>query len=328
MPTNLPPQYYEAEERYRAANDPDERIELLQELISTVPKHKGTDKLRADLRRKLSNLRSSAKAGKRAARHESPYRIDREGAGQVVLCGPANTGKSSLLRALTNAEPEVAPYPFSTWGPTPGMAAYENVQVQLIDTPALDRDYIEPDHLDLIRRADMLLLVVDLQEFPLEQVEWTVSFLEEHGIHPEEAEDTPQGRRPGRHLPVLIVVNKVDDERFDEDYEVFCELLDGAWQTLPISSKTGRNLEMLRRALFEGLEIVRVYSKAPGREPDLGEPFVLPIGSDVETFAAHVHQDFVKNLKSARIWGSGEFEGQMVSRDHVLQDGDIVELKA
>lgn len=326
MPTNLPPQYYDVEEKFRAASDPQEKIEFLQELIGTVPKHKGTDKLRADLRRKLSNLRDSAKSGKKAARHESPYRIDREGAGQVVICGPANTGKSSLLRAVTNAEPEVEPYPFSTWGPTPGMIAIDNVQVQLIDTPALDRDYIEPDHIDLIRRSDLALIVLDIQDFPIEQLQWTMSFLAERGIVPEGYEGTEgRGRRT---LPFVVAVNKVDDESHDEDYEVFCQLLEEDWETVPISAETSRNLDALRWSLFGGLKIMRVYSKAPGREADLEEPFVLPLGSDVETFAAHVHQDFVANLKSARIWGSGEFEGQMVSRDHVLQDGDIVELKA
>lgn len=327
MPTNLPPQYYDAEEEFRAATDPQEKIRLLEELISTVPKHKGTDKLRADLRRKLSRMRASERAGPKAARHESPYRVEREGAGQGVVCGPANTGKSSLVRALTNAEPDVEPYPFSTWGPTPGMVKIENIQVQLIDTPALDRDFVEPDHIDLIRRADLAVVVLDIQGFPLEQLEWTASFLAEHRIVPEGPEGPASVDGRATRLPFLIVVNKVDGPAQDEDFEVFQQLLDAPWRCVPASAQTGRNLEEIRWSIFESLDIIRVYSKAPGREPDLQEPFVLPQGSTVEAFAGRVHQDFVKKLKSARIWGSGEFEGQLVARDHLLKDGDVVELK-
>ncbi len=328
MPTNLPPEYYEVEERYRAARDQDEKIRLLDELISTVPKHKGTDKLRADLRRKLSKLRESSRSKAKVSRHESPYQIDPEGAGQVPLVGPANTGKSSLVNALTNAEPEIAPYPFSTWGPTPGMVEIENIQVQLIDTPAIDRDFVEPDHIDLFRRADLLLIVVDIQDFPLEQLEATREFLVDRKIVPENLADEVSSHRGSVVRPVVVAVNKVDDEEVEEDFAVLMDLIEEPWTLVPVSAQSGHNLDRLEGALYEGLEIIRVYSKAPGSEPDLSAPFVLSKGSTVESFAARVHKDFVKNLKSARIWGSGEFEGQLVSRDHVLEDGDVIELRA
>lgn len=328
MPTNLPPEYYDAEERYREAKDLDEKIRRLDELISTVPKHKGTDKLRADLRRKLSKLRESSQSKAKVSRHESPYHIDPEGAGQVPLVGPANTGKSSLVNALTNAEPEIAPYPFSTWGPTPGMVQIENVQVQLIDTPAIDRDFIEPDHVDLFRRADLLLIVVDIQDFPLEQLEATRQFLIDRKIIPENLAEAVSSDRGSVVRPVIVAVNKVDDERVEEDFAVLMDLIEEPWVLIPVSARSGYNLDRLKGALYEGLDIIRVYSKAPGNEPDLSAPFVLSRGSTVESFAARVHKDFVQNLKSARIWGSGEFDGQMVSRDHVLEDGDVVELRA
>ncbi|MGC9359323.1 MAG: TGS domain-containing protein [Anaerolineae bacterium] len=78
--------------------------------------------------------------------------------------------------------------------------------------------------------------------------------------------------------------------------------------------------------MFERLGVIRVYSKAPGRPPDLDAPFTLEEGSTVADLAAKVHRDFYDQLKSARIWGKGVHDGQMVSRDHVLADGDIVEL--
>jgi ribosome-interacting GTPase 1 len=125
-----------------------------------------------------------------------------------------------------------------------------------------------------------------------------------------------------------VLANKNDDENSDENVEIFRALLEDDWPLLPVSATTGRNLERLRRVVFERLEIIRVYSKAPGREPDLSAPFILKQGSTVEEFAGKVHQDFFHKLKSARVWGSAAvYDGQMVRRDHVLHDGDVVELR-
>lgn len=327
MPTNLPPEYYEAEERFRTATTTEEKISRLEAMISTIPKHKGTDHLRADLRRKLSQLRSEAKKPKQISRYESAYHIDREGAGQVVLAGPPNTGKSSLLVALTNASPEVANFPFSTWDPTPGMMPVENVQIQMIDTPPLSREHVEPDMLDLIRRCDLLLLVIDLQAYPLEQLEDSVAFLEEQRIAPRHRRESYTEDVRYTFVPTLVLVNKCDDESWDEEYAVLCELLEEDWPMLPVAAENGRNLERFKWTVFERLQIIRVYSKPPNREADHDAPFVLKKGSTVQEFAGKVHKDFMQNLKSARIWGTGVFDGQMVSRDHVLHDGDVVELR-
>jgi len=184
MPTNLPPQYYDVEKKYRAATTPEEKTAALEEMLSTIPKHKGTDKLRADLRRKLSKLRDVSQARTSVGKRLTAYHIDREGAGQVVVIGPANTGKSSLVAACTNAEPEVAEYPYTTWDPTPGMMPFENIQIQLVDTPPLNRSFVESELLDLIRKSDLILLVVDLQTDPVQQLEDTIAFLQKHRIVP------------------------------------------------------------------------------------------------------------------------------------------------
>lgn len=327
MPTNLPAEYYDAEERYRAAVTPEDKAARLEELLSTIPKHKGTDHLRADLRRKLSRLKSEAQSGKKGiSRHDSAFHVEREGAGQVVLVGPPNVGKSALVSALTNADPEVAPFPFTTWTPTPGMMLVGNVPIQLIDTPPLHADYVEPQLLDLIRRADLMLLVIDIQAEPLEQLDGVAALLAEHRIVPAHHRDS--GAERARCLPALVVVNKVDDESWDEEVAVLVELLGEEWPVIvPIAAVPERNLDSLRWALFDGLELMRVYAKPPNREADLNTPFVLKRGSTVESFAGKVHKDFLEQLRCARIWGAGVFDGQMVGRDHVLHDGDIVELR-
>jgi len=328
MPTNLPPDYYSVEKQYKAATDPAEKIELLEEMMAKIPKHKGTDHLRADLRRKLSKLKVAGGAKKGGTRQSSAYNIGKEGAGQIVIVGAPNAGKSSLVATQTNADPEVSPAPFSTWGPTPGMMAIDNIQVQLIDTPPLNTDHIEPDMFNLVRKCDLVMVMVDLQADPVQQLENSMEILTQQRIAPEHfAERFANDERRYFLKPCLVLANKCDDESDDEVYEIFRELLEGDCPTMPVSVQTGRNLDKMKQAIFEKLEIMRVYSQAPGEQAKLHLPFVLPIGSTVEEFAGKVHQDFAKNLKSARVWGkSAAFEGQTVSREHVLQDGDIVEL--
>jgi len=327
MPTNLPPDYFKVEKRYRAAKSTAEKIAYLQEMLSIIPKHKGTDKLRGDLRRRLSKLRTKPQSRKGVSKRDSAFRVDREGAGQVMVVGPANVGKSALVVTLTNATPEVAESPFTTWKPTPGMMPVEDIQIQLVDTPPLNRDYLESELLDLIRRSDLILLVVDLQTDPIQQLEDTIAILQEHRIVPNHLKDRFTEQRRLTFVPMLVLVNKNDDEDTDEDFEIFRELIEDELPLLPVSATTGRNLEQLKQAVFERLEIIRVYSKSPGKEPDLSAPFILKKGDTIAEFAGQVHQDFLEKMKTVRVWGSTVFEGQMVSRDYVLHDGDVVELR-
>ena len=335
MPTNLPPDYFAAEEKFRAARSVEEKIAYLDEMISIVPKHKGTDHLRADLRRRMSQLKSGESGAKSRGSHQgSPFHIDREGAGQIVLVGMPNVGKSALVKRLTHATPEVAPQPYTTWVPTPGMMPIENVQVQLIDTPPLNPDYVQAEMIDLIRRADLMLIVVDLQGFPLEQLDESSTILAEEHIIPDCLWDEmsndgqpPQSAPDLAPVPALVAVNKTDTDEQDEDYEVLQELIGDTWPMVPISAATGRHTDLFKRAIYQRLGIIRIYAKPPGREADLSSPFVMPEGGTVEQFAAKVHRDFVSQLKSARVWGVGVYDGQPVARDHVLHEGDIVELR-
>lgn len=327
MPTNLPAEYYNVEELFRAARTTEDKIRYLEEMLSTIPKHKGTDHLRADLRRKLSKLRESAETRKKGGRRVSPYVIEKEGAGRVVVVGPPNVGKSALVAALTNAAPDVADYPFTTQFPLPGMMPIDNIQVQLVDTPPLSPDFDEPQLLNLIRGADLMLLVVDLQTFPIEQLEESVTLLDEARIVPAHLYDPADETRRVTVIPLLVVASKVDDAAADADFEVLCELVGGGWPLIPFSAAEMRGADRLKWAVYDALNIIRIYAKPPGQSADLSAPFVLRKGGTVEEFAAAVHRDFVDNLKSARIWGTGVFDGQMVGRDHVLHDGDIVELR-
>jgi ribosome-interacting GTPase 1 len=242
----------------------------------------------------------------------------------VVVAGCANTGKSSLVRALTNAAPEVSEAPFTTWEPLPGMLRVAGVPVQLVDTPPLDAPFVEPELFQLIRRADLLLLVVDLRADPFQQVDETLARLAEHRIVPRAPGVEPEERQAA--VPVLVLANKCDDERAERDCQVFAELLERDLPILPVSASSGRNLDRLGAEIVARLNVIRVYAKPPGREPDLDAPFVVKAGSLLSDLGALIHKDFLKHLKFARVWGSAVHPGQMVAHDYVLQDGDVVEL--
>jgi small GTP-binding protein len=326
MPTNLPPEYFRAEQAFREAESTSAKIAALEEMMSTIPKHKGTDKLRAELRRKISKLKEEQQKKKGAGRHESEFHIDKEGAGRVVLIGFENTGKSSIVAALTHATPKISEAPFTTWQPTPGMMEIEDIQIQMIDTPPLSKEHSQPELFDLIRSADLILIVVDLQATPFQQLEDSMKLLNKHKIIPKQRESATVDDRKIQFIPVLVVVNKDDDDRFDEDFQVFKELLETELPLIPISTANNRNFEKFKNKIFESLKIIRIYSKPPGKEADLTKPFILKKGSAIEELAGKVHHDFQQKLKTARVWGKNVFDGQMVGRDHVLNDKDIVEL--
>ncbi|HSW56340.1 MAG TPA: GTPase [Ignavibacteriaceae bacterium] len=326
MPTNLPPEYFRAEQTFREAESSTAKISALEEMMSTIPKHKGTDKLRAELRRKISKLKDDQKKKKGAGKHESEFHIEKEGAGRAVLVGFENTGKSSLIEALTNAAPKISEAPFTTWLPLPGMMEIEDIQVQLVDTPALSKEHSQPELFDLIRSSDLILIVIDLQANSFQQLEDSITLLNEHKIIPKQWKEKTTDERRIEFIPALVIVNKDDDNNFDKDFQVFEELTETDLPMIPISVTNKRNFDKLESQIFDKLGIIRIYSKPPGKEPDLKKPFILKKGNTVEELAGKVHHDFVFNLKTARVWGSNVFNGQMVGRDHVLHDKDIVEL--
>jgi ribosome-interacting GTPase 1 len=334
MPANLTPQYLDAERRYRQATTPEEQLAALEEMMATIPKHKGTEHMRADIRRRMAKVRTEAARRRSAAKGPTWHHVPREGAGQIVLVGPPNAGKSRLLAALSNASPVVAPYPFSTRQPLPGMVPYENVQVQLVDLPPIAPETAEPWLFALIRQADAALLVADLGDDDLlAGLEQTLDLAGQYRTRlsapGREAAGGPQGPPPEEGaVRTLLVATKADAPDAETRLGILREMYGGRFPILDVSAETGAHLDLLRREMFQLLDVIRVYTKAPGQRPDLSAPFVLPRGATVQDAAAAIHKDFVERLKYARIWGSRTFDGQMVQREHVLEDGDVIELHA
>jgi hypothetical protein len=323
MPANLPPQYYGAEKRYRLAKEPDEKIAALRAMLAIMPKHKGTDKLHADLRRKIAKFSQEAERKYATARRTGFY-INPEGAGQVMLVGPANSGKSQLLAALTDALPEIAEYPFTTQTPIPGMMKFEDIQIQLIDTPPIGHKDVRILLANPLRNADLIAIVIDLSLEPISQVEATLQGLREARIEPlmDDAKQASLGSYPRK---MVIVGNKNDLAGSNRNCGIVRSRYAGSFPVLPISAKEGNGLDEFRRAVYHELSIIRVYTKTPGAKADMADPMILEKEVTVEEAAESLHKDFRENLKYAVIWGSGKYDGQRVSKGHILQDGDIVE---
>ncbi len=325
MPANLPPTYHAAEDRFRAAVTPEEKIAALEEMLRLVPKHKGTERLQGDLKSRLAKLRRQPrkKAGARGFSHHIP----KEGAGQVALAGPPNGGKSALVAELTHAHPAVAEYPLTTREATPGMMPFEDVAIQLLDLPPICDEHVELWVYDSLRTADLLWLVV-AAESSLEGVEVVERLLAAKVIAlVPVGEETAEDRRPGwTSQKTLLVVTGLDRPGAREDLEILDPLLERPWPTVGVSSVSGEGLAELARRTFEALEVIRVYSKHPGRPADRDAPFTLAAGATIADLARAVHQDLAAHFKFARIWGPHVFDGQRVPASHALEEGDVVEI--
>lgn len=328
MPANLTPQYLKAEERYKQAKTDPEKLLALEEMLATIPKHKGTEKLQADIKHRISRLHKESQQKKGVHHRESDFYVIKEGAGQVVILGPPNAGKSRLLAALTSAHAEVAPYPYTTQKILPGMMPFENIQIQLVDTPAISAEFFETELSSLIRNADGILLLCDLSEQNCSaQLEEVRSQLEK--VHIRLGGDHHGQPEEGFvYKKTLLVGNKIDTGGSELILAKIEQSYSGKFPPMKISAAKGENLEELKRNIFELLDVIRVYTKEPGKEADLADPVILKKGSKLLDAALHIHKDFAQKLKYARVWGKGKYQGQMIGKDDKLNDGDIVEFHA
>jgi ribosome-interacting GTPase 1 len=325
VPANLPPDYKKAEEWFRSAQSNEEKILALEQMLSVMPKHKGTDGLKADLRRKLSSLKEAATQQKKGGKHVDVFHVPRTGAGQVVLLGLPNTGKSSLLAALTNARVVVADFPFATHAPVPGMVKYEDVQIQLVDMPPITADFVAPGQVGTYRNGDIIAVVIDLSQDIEEQALVLLDFLESRSLLLDDK--TPavdeQGNALGRKA--ACICTKADIAPAGA-FELAGKSLDKPMEFLRVSTQTAEGLDKFAELMFRMLNIIRVYAKPPGKPADMEAPFTLPAGATIQDMAAVIHRELAEKLKSARIWGTDVYPGQSVHLTHVLHDKDVVEL--
>jgi ribosome-interacting GTPase 1 len=338
MPTNVTPEYKKAEEAYRAAREPRERLDCLKEMLRTIPKHKGTEHLQSDIKTRIKQLTEELAGPKKGGKRSGPsHVVRREGAAQLCLIGPPNAGKSALHVKLTGSRSDVGPYPYSTHLPVPGMMPFEDIHFQLVDLPPVSAEFFEPWLVNTLQHADGVLLVIDVADPEcLVQVPVVLERLREKKIflrsawpglqaesqHPIDEDDDPFRL----DLPTVLIANKSDLDPDPEEVKVLEELLGLRFPALTVSAETGDGLGQIGPFLLEALEVVRVYTKTPGKPADSDKPFTLRRGDTVHDLASLVHKDIAESLKFARMWGNNVFDGQQVGPDHLLADGDVVEL--
>jgi hypothetical protein len=382
MPANLPAEAEKALAKYQAARTIEEKIRALEEALSLIPDHKGTEKLRGRIKRRIAELRREAerKASLRAVRRDY-FHVPKEGAAQVVLIGAANSGKSSLLRALTNAKPQVSGYPLTTTMPVPGMMLYNDVEIQLVELPAILTEDLEETQftnrsIGFSKNADLIVIVLDGARGPAKQLERILEIYDESGVSfrrkrceieiekkdsggirlvvfgslgvdVKEVEDLLRSVgirnavvrvrgeasiedfeevviREMTHKRGLIAVNKIDQAAPGSLEEV--KNIAGEIPVVAVSAENGAGLEDLKRQIFNSLDLIRVYTRKAGITSD--KPIILPRNSTIRDLAEIIHRDFAEKMKYARVWGASvKVHGQRVGPDHVLEDGDIVEIK-
>jgi hypothetical protein len=328
MAANLTPQYLKAEEEYRRAHTTADEVRWLEVMLREMPKHKSSEKLQAELKQKISRAKKELEAERKSPKAGHGVRIPRQGAGTAVLIGGPNSGKSRLLASLTRAQPEVAPYPFTTRQPLPGMMPWEDVMVQLVDTPPITKDYMEPYLQGMIRAADVAVLLVDLESDDcIEQLQELIDRLSETKTRLARESRLDEDDVGISYTQTLIAPNKIDAAGAEARLELMHELCPLDFAEFVISAETGRGLDALKNAIYGALGVMRVYTKLPAhKEPDFDRPFTLRHGGTVLDLAEMVHKDVAAQLKHARLWGQGVHDGTVVKGDHVLHDRDIVEL--
>jgi uncharacterized protein len=346
MPTNVTPEYKKAEEAYRKAREPKERLDCLKQMLSTIPKHKGTEHLQADIKSRIKDLTEELAGPKKGGKRSGPaLTIRPEGAAQIALLGPPNSGKSALHLRLTGSRAQSGPGPFITQFPEPGMLGHEDIAFQLLDLPSMSSDHSPPWIASALQTSDAALLVVDLSDPGcVEQVQFILDTLAARKISLVAAwpglgrdgaagnldqEPAAEADDPFRiELPTLLLANKADLAPDPGEVAVLEELLGVDFPALRVSAETGQGLGELAPWLFKALGIVRVYTKAPGKEPERDRPFTVRRGQTVLDVARLVHKDIAESFRFGRLWGSGVFDGQQVGADHQVADGDVVELHA
>lgn len=328
MPANLTIQFRLAEEAYRQAATPEEEWHCLEVMLRELPKHKGTEHLQAELKQKISKAKKEVEAHARSRKKGFGIRIPKQGAGRVVLVGGPNAGKSQLLASLTRARPEIAAYPFTTREPQIGMMAWEDVFVQLIDTPPMTSDFLEPYHQDLIRSSDLVLLLVDLgEDNGLEDCHAVLGRLAETKTRLSRTSYLDHHDLGRSYTRTFQVFNKRDVADFSVRCELFREELKLDFDCFEVSATTGEGMEELRDAIYHALDVVRVYTKQPNRrEPDYDKPFTLKRGGTLADVALLIHREVAERLKFGKVWGTDVHPGTQVTAEYQVRDQDVVEI--
>lgn len=301
MTTNAGPEYFMAQARYLAAQTTEEKIRCMEEMIRAAPHHKSSENMLAKFKGKLAKLKMEAVREKKSKKGGFSNAIKKEGDAQAVMLGFANSGKSALLSAATNARPKISEYPFTTIRPEIGTLDVGGCKIQLIEIPPLSENEGDKEWISIARVSDLVILLVT----SLEELMRMSNYLKK---------ETLLNKR-------LIVLNKIDllDKAGLDKFKSFPSII-------KISAKTGEGLDFFKEKVFEQLSLIRVHTKEPGKKPT-ENPVILDKGANIRAMALKIRKDYPERLLFAKVWGkSAKFPGQSVGLEHKLEDKDIIEL--
>ena len=324
MPANLTPTYIAAENRYKKAVTWEEKLTALEEMLRTIPKHKGTEKMRADIKRRISKVKAALEQGSSQSKKGISFHVAKQGCAQCVLVGPPNSGKSSILNLFTNAQATIGDYPFTTLKPQPGMLEFENITFQIVDLPPISSQYTENWVPSVIRVSDLVLLTIANDE--IDELDSILDYLEKSKIKLVTSIKVRDYQSPVVRLPTIILVTKLDLPDSSENVTLLKEIY-GDYLIFPIPQQQDGLVMTLGKLLYKFFDFVRIYTKAPGKEAQMDRPIVFQRGASVLDAAREIHKDFAESLRYARVWGKKTFDGQRVQRDYILDEGDIIEFK-
>lgn len=275
MPINATPQYFKAQAKYDEARTNPEKLVALNEMLKLAPKHKGAEVLLSDIKTKISKLKKLMEKEKQSKKGSGKLTsIKKVGAAQVVIIGPTNSGKSTLLSQLTNLKPKISPVPFTTKKPQIGIMDYGGIKLQIIEVPPIVKNFIKQEE------GPMLMNVI-------------------------------------RHADLIILTFNNPEEK---------KLLDKELYEVKVKKIIFNKIENFKDKIWSSLNLIKIHTKQPGKKPDF-PPVALKKGSTIRDLAEHVHKDFIKKFRFARLEGkSAKFKGQQVGLNHKLQENDIVEL--
>lgn len=275
MPLNATVEYFKAEEKFRSAKTKEDKIFYLEEMLRTLPTHKGAEHLRSQLKRKLSKLKEQKQQKKGTRR----FTIKKEGAGQVCIIGLTNSGKSALLKALTNIDVEICTYPFTTVKPEMGMMQFEDIWIQIIEIPST----FTKDSMSIVHGCDLIIILLDGEK---------------------------NQEKQKQELENILKQNRINKKK------------------IYVVSKKPTDLDNLKKQMWEKLDLIRVYTKAP-RAKVIKKPIILKPRSTIKNIVKEVHSDLYEHFEYAKVWGdSVKVNGAKVGLDHILKDKDIIEIHA
>ncbi len=307
MTTNASPQFNQAQAKFLDAKDDEERLMFLEEMIREAPKHKSSENLLANLRTRRKRLENQLIKQKKSGK-SSKVGIKKEDM-QCVLIGKTNSGKSSILNILTNAEPKISlgdVARFTTQEPQIGIMHYATTNIQIIEIPAIDSEFYDKG---IVYTSDTVLITV----ISLKDLDEILKELKTIG-------------------KIIIVFNKTDLLTRNEKRKIEATLKSKykKYNFILISSskENPENIDELKEKIFLSFDKIRVYTKEPGKEVNKNRPMILQPSSNVKDVAEKILKGFSSRITQTRIWGpSSKFSGQIVGLNHKIKDLDTIEFK-